>query len=125
MVNAGLSHNPYLLQTHVTFNGLSPRINSQVEKYDNIALNDWIEKVPEIFHDEMNGYDFDLYFTETNSDFANLKAAFDRAGITQDDVRLFHKNELEDSETKSRAIDALIEWLRDNPNRRFSFTEFH
>ena len=125
MINAELTHNPYLLQTTVKFNGLSPRINSQVEKYENIALNDWIEKVPMIFHDEMNGYDFDLYFTGTSSDFANLRATFARAGISEDEVRLSHKNELEDAETKSRAIDALIQWLRDNKNRRFDFSEFH
>ena len=125
VIHAELSHNPYLLQTHVKFNGLSPRINSQVEKYDNIALNDWIEKVPMIFHDEMNGYNFDLYFTGTSSDFANLRATFARAGISEGEVRLFHKNELEEAETKSRAIDVLIQWLRDNKNRRFDFAEFH
>ena len=125
MITAELIHNPYLLHTQVKFNGHSPRINSQVEKYENIALNDWIKKIPEIFHDEMNGYDFDLHFSGTNSDFENLVAVFARAGISQDDVRLFHKNELEDAETKSIAIDTLIQWLRDNPNRRFSFAEFH
>lgn len=125
MINAELNHNPYLLQTSVMFNGHPPRINSQVEKYDAITLKDWIEKVPQIFHDEMNGYDFDLNFTGTKSDFETLCDTFTRAGITNDMVRLFHKNELEDAETKSAAIDSLIQWLRDNPNRKFDFDAFY
>ena len=125
MINAELNHNPYLLQTSVMFNGHPPRINSQVEKYDAITLKDWIEKVPQIFHDEMNGYDFDLNFTGTKSDFETLCDTFTRAGITNDMVRLFHKNELVDAETKSAAIDSLIQWLRDNPNRKFDFDAFY
>lgn len=125
MINAELNHNPYLLQTTVKFNGQSPRINSQVEKYEDITLKDWIERVPQIFHDEMNGYDFDLNFTGTKSDFESLCGIFARAGITQEMVRLFHKNELEDAETKSGAIDKLIQWLRDNPNRKFEFEDFY
>jgi len=125
MITAALNHNPYLQQTYVMFNGNPPRINSQVEKYDTLTLKDWIEKIPQIFHDEMNGYDFDLNFTGTKSDFECLCETFARAGISQDMVRLFHKNELEDAETKSAAIDALVQWLRDNPNRKFDFEAFY
>ena len=64
MITAELNHNPYLLLTTVRFNGQPPRINSQVEKYESVMLKDWIHKVPGIYHDEMNGYDFDLYFEE-------------------------------------------------------------
>ncbi len=124
MLNAELNHNPYLLQTSVKFNGQAPRINSQVEKYEGATLKDWIDHVPEIYHDEMNGYDFDLSFTGTKSDFESLQRTFAAAGITQGMVRLFHKNELEDSETKSRYIDQLIHWLRNNPNRKFDFNAF-
>lgn len=125
MISAELSHNPYLLQTTVKFNGQIPRINSQVEKYESVTLKDWIEKVPKIFHDEMNGYDFELSFTGTKSDFESLQRIFQAAGISQDMVRLFHKNELEDAETKSLAIDRLIQWLRENPNRKFDFAAFY
>lgn len=124
MINAELNHNPYLLQTSVTFNGQAPRVNSQIEKYEDITLKDWIEKVPQIFYDEMNGYDFDLNFTGTVSDFEALREVFACAGISQELVRLFHKNELEDAETKSVAIDVLLQWLRDNPNRKFDFQQF-
>ena len=125
MITAELNHNPYLLLTTVRFNGQPPRINSQVEKYDSVMLKDWIGRVPGIYHDEMNGYDFDLYFTGTKSDFESLQQVFADNGISQDEVRLFHKNELEDAETKSDAIEALVQWLRDNPNRKFDFHDFY
>ena len=125
MITAELNHNPYLLLTAVRFNGQPPRINSQVEKYESVMLKDWISKVPGIYHDEMNGYDFDLYFTGTKSDFESLRAVFAGNGISQEEVRLFHKNELEDAEAKSDAIDGLVQWLRETPNRKFDFHEFY
>ena len=110
MINAELTHNPYLLQTSVKFNGHAPRINSQIEKYEDKTLTDWVEKIPGIFYDEMNGYDFDLHFIGTKSDFEEVRNTFLQAGISEEMVRLFHKNELEDAETKSREIAALY-WL--------------
>ena len=37
MVKAELSYNPYLRETIVNFNGQAPRINSQIEKYQDIS----------------------------------------------------------------------------------------
>lgn len=125
MITAELNHNPYLLTTEVRFNGQPPRINSQVEKYDAMMLKDWIDRIPQIYHDEMNGYDFDLLFTGTKSDFESLQTVFTANGISEDDVRLFHKNELEDAQVKSDAVDALVQWLRDHPNRKFDFGAFY
>ena len=124
MITAELIHNPYLLQTTVKFNGQAPRINSQVEKYESKTLQDWIKKIPSIFYDEMNGYDFDLYFTGTEEDFQNLRKAFFNAGVSEKLVRLIHKNELEGTETKCQEIDDLINWLRETPNRKFDFQAF-
>lgn len=124
MVKAELIHNPYLLITTVKFNGHSPKINCQIEKYEHQPLKNWVKKVPEIFFDEMNGYDFELYFTGTKPDYNEVKAAFESVGVTQEQVQLFHKKEIEDSITKSAEINALFEWLRHNPNRRFDSDEF-
>lgn len=124
MVKAELSHNPYLLITKVKFNGQEPRINSQIEKYDTKPLKNWVHLVPGIFYNEMNGYDFDLNFTGTKSDFAEIKVAFENAGVTPDQVRIFHKNEIEEADIKSEEIDNLIKWLKNNPNRKFNFNEF-
>lgn len=124
MVKAELVHNPYLLLTKAEFNGQEPRINSQIEKYETRPLKDWVHKVPEIFYNEMNGYDFDFYFTGTKPDFEAVREAFVNAGVTPDQVRLFHKNELEDADCKSEEIGRLISWLQEHPDRRFDFEEF-
>ena len=124
MVYAELMHNPYLLKTKVCFNGQAPKINSQIEKYENQTLKNWVNLVPGIFYDEMNGYDFDLYFTGTRSDFEEIQQAFKKAGVTTEEVRLFFKNELEDAETKSREIDTLLSWMKNRRNRRFDWEKF-
>ena len=123
-IKAELNHNPYLLSTEVKFNGQEPKINCQIEKYEKKPLKDWVDQVPGIFYDEMNGYDFDFDFYGTVPDFCEIKTAFKEAGVTPEQVRLFHRNELEDSVTKSAEIDQLLDWLRMHPNRKFDFDEF-
>ena len=76
MIKAELSYNPYLCETEVRFNGQPPRINSLIEKYQNVVLQDWINELPQIFHDEMNGYDFELEFCGTELDLAEIEGAF-------------------------------------------------
>lgn len=124
MVNAELRHNPYLLETEVKFNGQEPKINSQIEKFENKLLADWVRDVPRMFYDEMNGYDFDLFFSGTEYDFQKLQQTFISLGVTPDQVRLIMRNELEDAEIKSNEIRDLIEWLRKNRNRQFDFDDF-
>lgn len=124
MVNAELQHNPYLLETEVKFNGQEPKINSQIEKFENKLLADWVRDVPRMFYDEMNGYDFDLFFSGTEYDFQKLQQTFISLGVTSDQVRLIMRNELEDAEIKSNEIRDLIEWLRKNRNRQFDFDDF-
>lgn len=124
MVNCELSHNPYLLETKVLFNNQASKINSQIEKYEHIPLKEWADKIPGIFYDEMNGYDFDLNFSATSSDFDEVKKSFLKAKVGPLDVRLIYKNELEDADTKSKEIDSLLIWLKENPNRKFDFDAF-
>ncbi|MDO4649698.1 MAG: hypothetical protein Q4B26_13710 [Eubacteriales bacterium] len=124
MVFAELNHNPYLLTTDVQFNGQKPRINSLIEKYDRLPLKDWVTKVPQIFYDEMNGYDFDLYIVGTESDYNEIKVAFANAGVSESDVRIILKNELEEPTVKSEEIDSLLNWLKTTPNRKFDFEQF-
>ena len=77
-----------------------------------------------MFYDEMNGYDFDLFFSGTEYDFQKLQQTFISLGVTPDQVRLIMRNELEDAEIKSNEIRELIEWLRENRNRQFDFDDF-
>ena len=124
MVHAELSYNPYLLETEVLFNGEPPRINSLVEKYQGRPLQEWIAKVPSIFYNEMNGYDFELDFTGTTLDFEELKATFLQAGVGSDLVSLFHKGILGGRNEKVIAIDELLEWLKAERNRNFDADAF-
>jgi hypothetical protein len=123
-VKAELSYNPYLLETCVKFNGQVPKINSLVEKYRAGKLQGWIAKLPDIFYNEMNGWDFDLDFYGTKIDFESLQAAFDAVGVNRDSVCVFHKNELECVERKSVEIADLLAWFENNPNRKFTFADF-
>ena len=50
----------------------------------------------------MNGYDFNLYFIGTRPDYEEVKKAFADMGISEEYVRIFHKNEIEDADTKSK-----------------------
>ena len=124
MVTAEISYNPYLLQTDIKFNGNPPRINSLVEKYQEGMLQSWIKKLPFIFHDEMNGYDFELVFSGTNLDFRELKKAFIDADVTDDQVHLFHKNALGERKDKLIELESLLKWLDENTNAYFDYTTF-
>lgn len=125
MISAELQHNPYLLETDVKFNGQSPKINSQIEKFEKQLLSDWIKYVPRIFFDEMNGYDFDLFFSGTEYDFQKLNQAFANFGVTSEQVRIIMRNELENAEVKSHEINEMIAWLRSERNRQFDFDAFY
>ena len=124
MISAELCHNPYLLETTVLFNGQKPKVNSQIEKYEHKPLYTWVDKVPKIFYDELNGYDFDLYFIGTNPDFEEVKKAFIRAGVSEDQVRIIHKKEIADVRDKSNEILKLLGWLADRRNRKFDYDAF-
>lgn len=120
MAKVELSYNPYLLETKVSFNGKEPRINSLIEKYKNGSLYNWIEEMPSILHDEMNGYDFDLDFTGTDKDCDAIKSVF--ADVLN--VEIFHKSHLDGRLEKNSAIDDLLSWLENNENRQFDYKQF-
>ena len=120
MVKAALSYNPYLQETQIRFNGQSPRINSHVEKYLDKKLQTWIHELPLIFRDEMNGYDFELEFTGTKLDYEELKRSFSNAGVSDAQVHIFHKNELDERDDKLKKIDQLLTWLDETSNRRYN-----
>lgn len=124
MIKDELNYNPYLLETSVKFNGQAPRINSLVEKFQEGSLQKWVRRIPDIFYDEMNGYDFELDFSGTKRDFLEVVDAFRRKGVSDNLVHVFHKNELDGRYEKSRLIDVLIAWLEENENRNFDFSAF-
>ena len=67
-----LKYNPYTKEkTKVKFNDSEPLINSQVEKYQDGKLQDWLSEIPRIFHDEMNSLkQFLIDYQKSESFFA-------------------------------------------------------
>ena len=121
MVSAELSHNPFLLETEVLFNGRAPRFNSAAKKHEHQALVEWAREVPRIFRDEMNGYDFDLFFSGTDSDYARVERAFRAEGAPEGSVRFCRIGMLKGASDKRDAVLELMRWLQENPNGRFDF----
>lgn len=124
MIQTELNYNPYLGETNIKFNGNDPRINSLVEKYTKSKLQSWIKELPSIFHDEMNGYDFELLFSGTNLEFTELVSAFSIINTIEEQVKLVHINKIESRDNKVKKINNLIEWLRVNRNRKFNYEGF-
>lgn len=124
MVKIDLNYNPYLPETTVLFNGQKPRINSRVEQYLSEKIQEWIDEMPEIFHDEMNGYGFELIYSGTKDDYNRIKEAFSKKGVTEDEVKFFFKNELDPAAKKNQLLHELLTWLDSNRNARFNFDDF-
>lgn len=124
MVKVEVNYNPYLKEIGIKFNGQNPRINSIVEKYQQVILQTWISKMPTIFYDEMNGYDFELEFSGTRMDCEDVEEAFRSAGVSEKLVKIFHKNELDCRSTKVKQIEDFLHWLNENRNRKFEYDLF-
>lgn len=142
MVSAELAHNPYLLETTARFNNHAPKVNSAIERFEGRPLVDWANEIPQTYRDEMNGFDFDLYFTGTEADYERMVSAFVEQGIVvleessfddgvpsakgmpENAVRVIHDGGFEDVGTKRREIANLIEWLDSHRNRWFEYDEF-
>ena len=124
MVKAELSYNPYLQETEVKFNGRPPRINSLIEKFQNKRLQEWIKDIPSIFHDEMNGYNFDLVFKGTAMDFQELEKSFIEAKVSKEQTNLVFSKEMESRIIKTVELDEALEWLEQNRNRVLDYDKF-
>ena len=123
-VKAELSYNPYLMETEIKFNGREPRINSRVEKFYNSNLQDWVNEIPEIFYEEMNGYDFDLNFIGTDLDYYELSKAFEHAGVSSEKVIINHMETLGERPEKIRSVKDLLKWIKDSQNEYFNYEQF-
>ena len=125
MVKAELYYNPYKIETKVKFNGNEPRINSLIEKYENKRLQEWIDEVPILFKEELNGYDFDLSFIGTDLEYDAVKNAFDQAVSDDEFVNLTHTETLMDRKNKLKQIKEFLEWLSGEQSEYFDYNEFY
>lgn len=123
MVKVELKYNPYVLETKVYFNGQLPKINSQIEKFENKRLFVWSDKLLDILYSEMNGYDFDLDFSGTKADYEKIKYLIEKNHLNSE-IRLNFVNRLEEAAKKCRRFKEMITWLKRSSIEEFHFLEF-
>ena len=126
MIKATLKYNPYILETSASFNEKEPRINSEIEKYKNSRLQDWVKDIPRVFYEELNGFDFELDFVGPELEFEELVNVFEECLSNLDNERLTisHIKGIKNRETKRKQIDDTFLWLRDSVCDYFNFDEF-
>lgn len=123
MVKVELKYNPYVLETKVYFNGQLPKINSQIEKFENKRLFVWSDRLLDILYSEMNGYDFDLDFSGTKADYEKIKYLIEKNHLNSE-IRLYFVNRLEEAAKKCRRFKEMITWLKRSSIEEFHFLEF-
>ena len=123
MVKVELKYNPYVLETKVYFNGQLPKINSQIEKFENKRLFVWSDKLLDILYSEMNGYDFDLDFSGTKADYEKIKYLIEKNHLNSE-IRLNFVNRLGEAAKKCRRFNEMITWLKRSAIEEFHFPEF-
>lgn len=123
MVKVELKYNPYVLETKVYFNGQLPKINSQIEKFENKRLFVWSDKLLDILYSEMNGYDFDLDFSGTKADYEKIKYLIEKNHLNSE-IRLNFVNRLQEAAKKCRRFKEMITWLKRSAIEEFHFLEF-
>ncbi len=131
VILAKIGYNPYTRRLDVEFNNEKPMVNSLINEYYGKPLREWVDKVPEIFKDEMNGYGFILEFNGTLLDYKYLQSSFRvKNALVEDDIEstnkvaLTHKKVLEDCEKKEKRVEELLEWLKNNRNSNFDYDVF-
>lgn len=123
MVKVELKYNPYVLETKVYFNGQLPKINSQIEKFENKRLFVWSDKLLDILYSEMNGYDFDLDFSGTKADYEKINYLIEKNHLNSE-IRLNFVNRLQEAAKKCRRFKEMITWLKRSSIEEFHFPEF-
>ena len=123
MIKVEFEYNPYIMDYSIKFNGVEPRINSMIEQYLKEPLQVWVNEIPSIFYNEMNGYDFEVEFTGTRMDYEKVINAFKRLGIDEE-VKFEYKKEISSRKENLGKILELKEWLENTRNPRFDYDAF-
>ena len=123
MIKAELSYNPYILESKALFNGKEPHANSAIKKYEKERLQDWINEVPYVFYQELNGYDFQINFSGTKLEFNELKKVFEKS-VPKELYKLEHCKILGSRRIKLDMIKKTLQWLQDTECEYFNYEEF-
>lgn len=85
-----IKHNPYLVNTQITIDGKSPKPNSALN-VGKKRLQEWVEQLPQIIHDEYRDSNISVEFTGMTSDYEDIKTAFEAADSKVSASFKFHK----------------------------------
>ncbi len=85
-----IKYNPYLVNTQITIDGKSPKPNSALN-VGKKRLQEWVEQLPQIIHDEYRDSNISVEFTGMTSDFEDIKTAFEAADSKVSASFKFHK----------------------------------
>ena len=105
-----MHYNPFNLETSIIYNGLDLMKNSKLSRHHDRRLQFWVQDIFTMLEDELNDDRYEINFTGTNSDFADLKEL--KVGYPK--VSLKHVPVIE-SLDKTRELKNLIDSLKDSP----------
>lgn len=124
MLKVEIRYNPYTLEYVINLNGREPRINSQLEKYQKMPLHRWVNELPEILYEEMNGYEFEIVYSGTELEYNEIVEEFRKRNISENEVKCISKSFIEDRFTKIERMENIKKWLEDNPCKLFDLSLF-
>ena len=85
-----IKYNPYLVNTQITIDGKNPKPNSALN-VGKKRLQEWVEQLPQIIHDEYRDSNISVEFTGMTSDYEDIKTAFEAADSKVSASFKFHK----------------------------------
>ncbi len=112
MKDVRIKYNPYLVRTEITIDGKSPKPNSALN-VGKKRLQEWVEKLPQIIHDEYRDSNISVEFTGMTSDFEDIKTAFEAENSKVSASFKFHKAaDITDTE---KTIDKIFKEIQSGP----------
>ncbi len=108
-----IKHNPYRLITDITIDGEQPEQNSRL-LFGEKRLQEWVEDLPKILHEEYNSKEFKIIFHGTTLDYEDVQSVVNDANKNGMEMTLEHKPAKEVSD-KEAAIQAIFDKIQEGP----------
>ena len=112
MKAVAIKYNPYLVNTQITIDGKSPKSNSALN-VGKKRLQEWVEQLPQIIHDEYRDSNISVEFTGMTSDYEDIKTAFEAADSKVSASFKFHK--VADITDVEKTIDRIFTDIQQGP----------
>lgn len=111
MTKVDIAYNPYKLTTSIYVNGKKPKQNSSLNP-ENRRLQEWVDKLPDILHNEYPDNNYDIQFTGTQVDYDDLTSSFSANKDIKVNFKFVKKG---DAETIEKAIDEIFQEIKEGP----------